>query len=109
MLMLEYSTYSVISPEGCAAILWKDGSKADLAAKSLRIDAQSLLKLGIIDRIVKEPVGGAHRDAPSTFKSLKTALAAQMKDLASMDTDALVENRYKKFRNIGVYAEDRRF
>ena len=62
-MMMEFSTYSVISPEGCAVILWKDASKAELAARALRIDADALLKLRVIDRIVKEPIGGAHRGA----------------------------------------------
>lgn len=108
VLMLEFSTYSVISPEGCAAILWKDGSKADLAAKALKIDASELLKLGVIDKIVKEPLGGAHREPQAAFKSLKAALVAQLAELKDIDREALVESRYRKFRSMGVFSEPRR-
>lgn len=105
ILMLEFSTYSVISPEGCAAILWKNGSKADLAAKALKIDARELLRLGVVDKVVKEPVGGAHRDTKSACKYLKTALSSALKDLSSMPMDTLMENRYRKFRSLGVFSE----
>lgn len=108
VLMLEFSTYSVISPEGCAAILWKDGTKADLAAKALKIDASELLKLGVIDKIVKEPLGGAHREPQAAFKSLKAALVAQLAELKDIDREALVESRYRKFRSMGVFSEPRR-
>ncbi|MBI1911515.1 MAG: acetyl-CoA carboxylase carboxyltransferase subunit alpha [Deltaproteobacteria bacterium] len=109
VLMLEFSTYSVISPEGCAAILWKDGSKADLAAKALKIDAAELLKLGVIDKIVKEPVGGAHRDPQTAYKSLKTVLISQLKELNVHTREDLVELRYNKFRNMGVFSEPKRY
>lgn len=109
LLMLEFSTYSVISPEGCAAILWKDGSKADLAAKALKIDAAELYKLGVIDKIVKEPIGGIHRDRPTAYKNLKTVLVSVQKELNSQSIESLVENRYQKYRNIGTFAEGRRF
>ncbi len=107
VLMLEFATYSVISPEGCAAILWKDGTKANLAAKALRLDSAELLRLGIIDKIVKEPVGAAHRDPKAASKFLKTALIANLKVLKAMDIDDLVENRYKKFRSIGSFYESK--
>jgi len=109
VLMLEFSTYSVISPEGCAAILWKDGTKSDLAAKALKIDAAELLKLGVIDKIVKEPLGGAHREPETAYKNLKTVLIAQLKELNSLTRENLVENRYKKFRNMGVFSEPRKY
>lgn len=108
VMMMEFSTYSVISPEGCAAILWKDGSKADLAAKALKIDAGELIKLGIVDKAVKEPVGGAHRDPQTAVKNLKAALVGQLKELSAMDPGTLVEARYRKFRAMGVYSEPRR-
>ncbi len=109
LLMLEFSTYSVISPEGCAAILWKDGSKADLAAKALKIDSAELSKLGVIDRIIKEPIGGIHRDPQAAYKNLKTALISVLKELKSQSIESLVESRYKKYRNIGAFIEDKRF
>ncbi len=106
--MMEFSTYSVISPEGCAAILWKDGSKADLAAKALKVDAGELLKMGIIDKVIKEPLGGAHREPATTFKNLKVALTGELDELARLDKEALVEARYRKFRGMGVFAEPKR-
>ena len=105
LLMLEFSTYSVISPEGCAAILWKDGSKADLAARALRLNAAELYRLGVVDRIIKEPIGGIHRDTETGYNNLKTALLSVLKELNSQSTESLVENRYKKYRNMGVFAE----
>lgn len=108
VLMMEFSTYSVISPEGCAAILWKDGGKADLAAKALKIDAGELIKLGIVDKAIKEPVGGAHRDPQTATKNLKTTLTAQLKELSGIEPGALIESRYRKFRAMGVFSEPRR-
>jgi len=108
VMMMEFSTYSVISPEGCAAILWKDGAKADLAAKALKIDAGELIKLGIVDKAVKEPVGGAHRDPQTAIKNLKAALVGQLKELSAIDPGTLVEAKYRKFRAMGVYSEPRR-
>ena len=108
VLMMEFSTYSVISPEGCAAILWKDGAKADLAAKALKIDAAELIKLGIVDKAVKEPIGGAHRDPQTAIKNLKAALIAQLKELSAIDPGTLVEARYMKFRKMGVYSEPKK-
>jgi acetyl-CoA carboxylase carboxyl transferase subunit alpha len=108
VLMMEFSTYSVISPEGCAAILWKDGGKADLAAKALKIDAGELIKLGIVDKAVKEPAGGAHRDPMTAIRNLKATLSAQLKELSAIDPGTLVEARYRKFRAMGVYSEPKR-
>jgi len=105
VLMMEFSTYSVISPEGCAAILWKDASKADLAAKALKIDAAELLKLGVIDRIVKEPVGGAHREPETAYKNLKTVFIDTLAELRELTPEDLVGLRYEKFRAMGVFAE----
>ncbi len=105
VMMLEYSTYSVISPEGCAAILWKDGSKAELAAKALKLSAPELLKLGIIDRIIKEPAGGAHRKPKVAANNLKTALNEYLEELLKLKPEELVNDRYEKFRKIGVFEE----
>lgn len=103
VLMMEFSTYSVISPEGCAAILWKDSSKAELAAKALKIDAAELLKLRVIDKIVKEPIGGAHREPEAAYKNLKAALAGALAELSALTVEDLVAGRYEKFRNMGVF------
>jgi acetyl-CoA carboxylase carboxyl transferase subunit alpha len=108
VIMMEFSTYSVISPEGCAAILWKDGGKADLAAKALKIDAGELVKLGVVDKTVKEPIGGAHRDPQAAIKSLKATLSAQLKELSAIDPGTLVEARYRKFRAMGFFSEPKR-
>lgn len=105
VLMLEYSTYSVISPEGCAAILWKDGSKADVAAKALKITAKDLHNLGIIDEVVKEPLGGAHYDADAMANTLKESLVKSLKDLKKFSTDELLDMRYEKYRRMGKFHE----
>jgi acetyl-CoA carboxylase carboxyl transferase subunit alpha len=105
VLMLEYAIYSVISPEGCAAILWGDAAKAPEAAESMRITAPDLLRLGVIDAIVPEPVGGAHRDWEGAAGNLREALREHLRPLASMSPDDLVTDRYEKFRKIGVFDE----
>lgn len=105
VLMLEFSTYSVISPEGCAAILWKDGTKADLAAKALKLNAPELLKLGVIDRVVSEPVGGAHRDPESAYTNLKNALISTLAEFEGLSPKELTDLRYLKFREMGVFTE----
>src|SRR5712664_1324686 len=105
VLMLEYAIYSVISPEGCAAILWGDAGKAPEAAESMRITAPDLLRLGVIDAIVPEPVGGAHRDWEGAAGNLREALREHLRPLASMSPDDLVTDRYEKFRKIGAFDE----
>jgi acetyl-CoA carboxylase carboxyl transferase subunit alpha len=105
VLMLEYAIYSVISPEGCAAILWGDAAKAPDAAESMRITAPDLLRLGVIDGIIPEPVGGAHRDWEGAAGNLREALREHLRLLASMSPDDLVADRYEKFRKIGVFEE----
>src|SRR5215475_9206419 len=105
VLMLEYAIYSVISPEGCAAILWGDASKAPEAADSMRITAPDLLRLGVIDGIVPEPVGGAHRDWEGAAGHLREALREHLRPLTSMSPDDLVAGRYEKFRRIGAFEE----
>ena len=105
VLMLEYAVYSVISPEGCAAILWSDAARAPEAAEAMRITAPELLRLGVIDTIVPEPVGGAHRDWEETAAHLRTALREQLGALAGKTGETLVAERYEKFRRIGVFEE----
>lgn len=100
--VLENAYYSVISPEGCAAILWKNGSRASEAAGVLKLTGEDLLKMGIIDEVIPEPLGGAHRDPQKTAQGLKEALLKHLKNLKDQDKDKLVELRYQKFRNIGV-------
>jgi len=107
ILMLEYSVYSVITPEGCAAILWKDGKKKETAAESLRLTANDLYRLGVIDEIIKEPLGGAHRDPRGMAESLKEVVERYLKELESMDIEELLKIRYEKFRKIGTFVDDR--
>ncbi|MBI4845931.1 MAG: acetyl-CoA carboxylase carboxyltransferase subunit alpha [Candidatus Omnitrophica bacterium] len=103
--MLENSYYSVISPEGCAAILWRDRANAPEAAQALKITAEDLLKIGIIDEIIPEPLGGAHRDYKPVATALKTSLKKNLSMLKKISEEDLVANRYKKFRSIGIWAE----
>jgi acetyl-CoA carboxylase carboxyl transferase subunit alpha len=105
VLMLENATYSVISPEGCAAILWKDGSKGALAADALKPTAQELIKLKVIDAIIKEPFGGAHRSWEETFENTRALLAKHLRELLDIPTETLRERRYEKFRKMGVFEE----
>jgi len=104
LAVLENSYYSVISPEGCAAILWKDGAKAPKAAEVLKLTAPDLLKMGLIDEVVSEPLGGAHRDVKKTASSVKETVLRMLKELESLDKKELLESRYKKFRAMGVTA-----
>jgi acetyl-CoA carboxylase carboxyl transferase subunit alpha len=99
--MLEHSVYSVITPEGCAAILWRDAARAEDAATAMKITAPDLVGLGIVDEIVKEPPGGAHADHDALFHSLDALLERQLADLLQLEAEALVEARYTKFRNMG--------
>jgi acetyl-CoA carboxylase carboxyl transferase subunit alpha len=105
VLMLEYAIYSVISPEGCAAILWGDAAKAPEAAEIMRVTAPDLLKLGVIDAIVPEPVGGAHRNWEATAARLRATLRDQLWELKSKSEAELIEERQEKFRRIGVFEE----
>jgi len=102
--VLENAYYSVISPEGCAAILWKDGARAPDAAEVLKLTAADLLELGIIDEIVPEPMGGAHRDPQRTAENLKNIILENLKELKALNKDSLLKARYKKFRDIGRVA-----
>ncbi len=104
-LMLQYSTYSVISPEGCASILWKSADKASLAAEAMGITAVSLKKLGLIDEVVPEPLGGAHRDVAAMAKTLKARLLATLDTLGEMPADQLIEARYARLMQYGKFEE----
>jgi acetyl-CoA carboxylase carboxyl transferase subunit alpha len=99
--MLEHSVYSVISPEGCASILWKDSEKMREAAEALRLTAQDLLKLGVTDRVIPEPLGGAHRDRAGTIASVGTAVGQMLDELSQKDRAALVKARRDKFLDMG--------
>lgn len=101
VLMLEHSIYSVISPEGCASILWRSGDYAKDAAKALRLTAQDLKKLGVIDDIISEPLGGAHRNHDEIMKNTSSKITAALKTFNKMDGSALIEHRRKKFLDIG--------
>jgi acetyl-CoA carboxylase carboxyl transferase subunit alpha len=103
--MLQYSTYSVISPEGCASILWKSASKAPEAAETLGITAPRLKSLGLIDRVINEPVGGAHRDPAAAAQSVKKAIAEALKQLADKSPDELVEQRFERLMGYGKFRE----
>ena len=100
--MLEHSVYSVISPEGCASILWKDAEKMREAAEALRLTAQDLHKLGVIDRIIAEPMGGAHRDRTTTIEAVGDALRTMLADLDSQKGAKLLADRRKKFLDMGA-------
>jgi acetyl-CoA carboxylase carboxyl transferase subunit alpha len=101
VLMLEHSIYSVISPEGAASILWRDGSRAQEAATQMKITAQDLIKLGVIDQIIKEPAGGAHRDPDAAIQAAGQAVENALGELGNMDRDALIDHRANKFLEIG--------
>lgn len=101
--VMENAYYSVISPEGCAAILWKDSAKADQAAEALKLTAPELLKLGIIDDIVPEPQGGAHRNPDEAAKNLKNTIKKHLEELKKIPADKLLASRYQKYRKIGVF------
>src|SRR5690606_19095005 len=102
-IMLEYSTYSVISPEGCASILWKDARKAKDAAAQLGLTAKRLLGLGLVDKLVREPLGGAHRNPKQTARRLKAVLLNELDALEALPVDALLEQRYRRLRDYGAY------
>ena len=106
VLMLEYSIYSVISPEGCAAILWKDGGKGNVAAEFLRMTAKDLFRLGVINEIVMEPPGGAHRDPSQMSFILKEVIGRHFEELEKLDMEELIQKRYERFRKIGDYLDE---
>jgi len=107
ILMLEHSIYSVISPEGCAAILWKEGEKGkEAAAESLKMTATDLHRMGVIDEIVKEPLGGAHRNPKGMAETLKEVVERHLKELEKMNMEELLNLRYEKFRRMGTFIDD---
>jgi len=109
ILMLEHSIYSVISPEGCAAILWKDGEKGkEVAAESLKLTAPNLYRLRVIDEIIKEPLGGAHRDPKGMTETLKEVIERYLRELEKIDIEELLTLRYEKFRRMGTFIGDSR-
>jgi acetyl-CoA carboxylase carboxyl transferase subunit alpha len=105
ILMLEHSTYSVISPEGCAAILWNDGAKASEAAELLKITAQDLFQMKVVDEVVEEPIGGAHRDPRRAGELLKEAVVRNLAEIRNVPFDDLLKLRYEKLRRIGMFDE----
>jgi acetyl-CoA carboxylase carboxyl transferase subunit alpha len=105
VLIFENSYYSVISPEGCAAILWKDGAKAPVAAEALKVSADHLEKLGVVDEVIAEPHGGAHHDPAQAAGALRYALQKHLNDLRGLATDRLLDTRYERYRHLGVFEE----
>jgi acetyl-CoA carboxylase carboxyl transferase subunit alpha len=105
ILMLEYSIYSVISPEGCASILWRDPAKIGEAAAQLKLTAPDLVALGICDEIIPEAAGGAHRNPPVTASRLRAALKMHLRELCELSPSELIERRYQKFRKMGSFIE----
>jgi acetyl-CoA carboxylase carboxyl transferase subunit alpha len=103
LIMLQYAIYSVISPEGCASILWKSADKKELAADAMGITAERLDKLGLVDEVLKEPLGGAHRDPQAMADSLKEALVRHLDAVAKLSEDDLLARRYERLRGHGVY------
>ena len=105
VLMLQFSTYAVISPEGCASILWKSAEKAPEAAEAMGITAPTLLSLGLIDRIVDEPIGGAHRDTTAAIDNVRAAIIEELPPLLDMNVEQLVRERRAKLASYGNYKE----
>lgn len=106
ILMLEYSTYSVISPESCSSILYRDPTKAQRSAEALRLTAKDLAGFGIVDEVVKEAPGGAHRDPAATAENLRLALRRHLAELKKLTSEQLVRQRYQKFRAVGVFTHE---
>lgn len=106
VMMLEHAYYTVISPEGCASILWRDAALASTAADALKITGPDLMKFGIVDKIIDEPMGGAHYDHELMAQNLKAALLESIDEFKSMNAEQLKEDRYNKFRRMGVFTQD---
>ena len=104
LYMLEYGVYSVISPEGCASILFRDAKKADIASKNLKITAKDVFELGISDGIIPEPLGGGHTDWQFVASQIKEHVLKDLELFKSMATSSIIDERYEKFRNMGKYA-----
>ncbi|MEA3494107.1 MAG: acetyl-CoA carboxylase carboxyltransferase subunit alpha [Candidatus Margulisiibacteriota bacterium] len=107
VMMLEFSIYSVISPEGCASILFRDATRANEAAVAMKITAKDLLKLGVIDEIIKEPVGGAHNNPKQAAAYMKSAIIKNLEPLLSLSHRELIADRYNKFRKMGIFTEEK--
>ena len=105
ILLLEHSIYSVISPEGCAAILWRSAEKRDEAARALRLTSSDLLKLGVADEVIPEPPGGAHADGPVAMASVGEAVTRHLNELAGKETDHLVRERWARYEALGTWIE----
>jgi acetyl-CoA carboxylase carboxyl transferase subunit alpha len=106
LMMLQYSTYSVISPEGCASILWKSQDKKEAAADALNLTADKLNRLGLVDEVVEEPLGGAHRDPLETARRLKAAIIRHLDQLEAMPRDELRASRSARIASFGVFSEE---
>ncbi len=106
LIMLEYSTYSVISPEGCASILWKSADKSQLAAEAMGITSDRIREQGFVDEVVREPLGGGHRDFATITANLKETLTRHLAELQEQDTETLLAKRYQRIMNFGVYTEE---
>jgi acetyl-CoA carboxylase carboxyl transferase subunit alpha len=105
LLMLQYSVYSVISPEGCASILWHSAEKREVAAEAMGITADRLSRLGLVDEVIREPLGGAHRDSNTTAESLKSAVIRHLKELEARPIDQVVQARSERLKSFGVFSE----
>jgi len=103
--MLQYSIYSVISPEGCATILWKSAEKAEDAAEAMRITASSLSEFGLVDEVLSEPLGGAHRNPKAMAEVVRNALLSSLEELAQLSTDQLLERRQQRLASFGQFKE----
>jgi acetyl-CoA carboxylase carboxyl transferase subunit alpha len=106
VLMMQYTWYSVISPESCSSILWRTWDKKELAADALKLSAEDMLKNKLVDGIIQEPVGGAHHDPETAYKNVKAAIVKEMKTLKALKTDDLVKQRIEKFSAMGVVEEE---
>ena len=106
LIMLEYSTYSVISPEGCASILWKSADKSQLAAEAMGITSDRIREQGFVDEVVREPLGGGHRDFATITANLKETLNRHLAELQEQDIETVIANRYQRIMNFGVYSEE---
>lgn len=105
VLMLENAYYSVISPEGCAAILWKHRKHAPEAAEALKLNARELMAMHLVDGVIPEPLGGAHQDSAAAAENLKSAVTSSLREVMDVPTDKLVQQRYEKFRKMGIFQE----
>jgi len=107
LIMLQFSVYSVISPEGCASILWKSADKKEAAADAMGLTADRLQKLGLVDEVLKEPLGGAHRDPEATAALLKACVLEQLDELGSLSTEALLAQRERRLAGFGVFTDSK--